>query len=140
VNESDMEHAQEAIEEFHIRPAKKQKRCRMWWGHHLSFSGVECHINVPHQVANEIKAKNFQKIVSQISANRVIKWHWTNGTFLRRPKSKSDSYFGVKRNLGPKRGGKQSELTRTCTCLKCILKGWLVVATNMGNHDPVRVL
>jgi hypothetical protein len=27
VNESDMEHAQEAIEEFHIRPTKK--RCRM---------------------------------------------------------------------------------------------------------------
>jgi hypothetical protein len=26
VNESDMEHAQEAIEEFHTRPAKK--RCR----------------------------------------------------------------------------------------------------------------
>jgi hypothetical protein len=37
VNESDMEHAQEAIEEFHIRPA--------WWGHHLSFSGAECYIN-----------------------------------------------------------------------------------------------
>jgi hypothetical protein len=29
VNESDMEHVQEAIEEFHIRPAKKQKRHRM---------------------------------------------------------------------------------------------------------------
>jgi hypothetical protein len=28
VNESDMEHAQEAIEEFHIRPAKRQKKCR----------------------------------------------------------------------------------------------------------------
>jgi len=28
VNESDMEHAQEAIEEFHTRPAKK-KRCRV---------------------------------------------------------------------------------------------------------------
>jgi hypothetical protein len=26
VNESDMEHAQEAIEEFHIRPAKKRHR------------------------------------------------------------------------------------------------------------------
>jgi hypothetical protein len=26
VNESDMEHAQEAIEEFHIRPAKKRRR------------------------------------------------------------------------------------------------------------------
>jgi hypothetical protein len=29
VNESDMEHAQEAIEEFHTRLAKK-KRCRVW--------------------------------------------------------------------------------------------------------------
>jgi hypothetical protein len=29
-------------------------------------------------------------------ANRVVKWHGTNGTFLRRPKSKLDSYFGVK--------------------------------------------
>jgi len=28
-------------------------------------------------------------------ANRVVKWHGTNGTFLYRPKSKSDSYFGV---------------------------------------------
>jgi hypothetical protein len=55
VNESNMEHAQEAIEEFHTRPAKKKKR-RVWWGHHLSFSGEECHINVPHQVASEIKA------------------------------------------------------------------------------------
>jgi hypothetical protein len=26
VNESDMEHAQEAIEEFHARPAKKRRR------------------------------------------------------------------------------------------------------------------
>jgi len=43
VNESDMEHAQEAIEEFHIRPAKK-KRCKVWWGHHFSFNGARCHI------------------------------------------------------------------------------------------------
>jgi len=59
-------------------------------------------------------------------ANRVVKWHWTNGTFLRRPKSKLDSYLGL-RKLGPKRGGKQGELAGTCTCLKCIPKGWLVV-------------
>jgi hypothetical protein len=39
VNESDMEHAQEAIEEFHTRPAKKRRRA--WWGHHLSFRGGE---------------------------------------------------------------------------------------------------
>jgi hypothetical protein len=31
------------------------------------------------------------------------------------------------RKLDPEKGGKQGELTRTCTCLKCIPKGWLVV-------------
>jgi hypothetical protein len=65
---------------------------------------------------------------------------WTNGTLLHKPKSKSDYYVGAKRNLGPKRGGKQGELVGTCTCLKCILRGWLVVAANAGSHDPVRVL
>jgi hypothetical protein len=38
---------------------------------------------------------------------------WTNETFLRKPKSKSDSHIGAKRNLGPKKGGKQGELART---------------------------
>jgi hypothetical protein len=42
VNESDMEHAQKAIEEFHTRPTKK--RCRTCWGYHLSFSGAGGHI------------------------------------------------------------------------------------------------
>jgi hypothetical protein len=41
VNESDMEHAQEAIEEFHTKPAKKKRRA--WWGHHLYFRGGELH-------------------------------------------------------------------------------------------------
>jgi hypothetical protein len=36
-------------------------------------------------------------------ANRVSKGHGTNGTFLRRPKSKSDSYFGVKETWPQKR-------------------------------------
>jgi len=31
VNESDMEHAQEAIEEFHTRPAKKKRRETLKW-------------------------------------------------------------------------------------------------------------
>jgi len=31
------------------------------------------------------------------------------------------------RKLGPERGGKQGELVGTCTCLKCIPKGSLVV-------------
>jgi hypothetical protein len=39
VNESDMEHAQEAIKEFQNRPAKRQRKPRTWWGHHLSFRG-----------------------------------------------------------------------------------------------------
>ncbi len=66
-------------------------------------------------------------------------WHWTNGIFLRRPKSKSDSYFGVKRNFGPKRGGKQGELAGTSTCFKCIPKGWLVVATlTLGSRPRQR--
>jgi hypothetical protein len=42
VNESDMEHAQEAIEEFHTRSVKKRRRT--WWGHHLSLSGARSHI------------------------------------------------------------------------------------------------
>ncbi len=69
----------------------------------------------------------------------LSKGHGTNGTLLHRPKSKSNSYFRVKRNLGPKRGGKQGELIGTCTCFKCIPKGWLVVAANVGSHDPARV-
>jgi hypothetical protein len=42
VNESNMEHAQEAIEEFHTRSAKKRRRT--WWGHHFSFNGAGSHI------------------------------------------------------------------------------------------------
>jgi hypothetical protein len=29
VNESNMEHAQEAIKEFHNRPTKKQRKCKV---------------------------------------------------------------------------------------------------------------
>jgi len=65
---------------------------------------------------------------------------WTNGIFLRKLKSKSDSHFGVKRNFGPKIGDNQSELVRMCTCLKCIPKGWLVVVANAKSHDLVRIL
>ncbi len=65
---------------------------------------------------------------------------WTNGTFLRKPKSKLDSHIGAKRNLGPKRGGKQGELAGMRTCLKCIPKDWLVVAANARNHDPILIL
>jgi hypothetical protein len=49
-------------------------------------------------------------------------------------------HLEARRNLGPKRGGKQGEFAGTCTCLKCIPKGWLVVAANAGSHDPVHVL
>jgi hypothetical protein len=37
-----------------------------------------------------------------ISTNRVVKRRWINGTILRKPKSKSDSYLGVKGNLASK--------------------------------------
>ncbi len=46
-------------------------------------------------------------------ANRVVEWHGTNGTILRRPKSKSDSSLGL-RKLGPERGGKHGELGLAC--------------------------
>jgi len=65
---------------------------------------------------------------------------WTNGTFLCKPKSKLDSHIKAKKNLGPKRGGKQGELIRTHTCLKCIPKGCLVVAANARSHDLIRIL
>jgi hypothetical protein len=65
---------------------------------------------------------------------------WTNGTFLCKFKSKLDSHIGAKRNLGPKRGNKQGALVGTCTCSKCIPKGWFVVAANAGSYDPVRIL
>jgi hypothetical protein len=71
---------------------------------------------------------------------RLSSLAWDKWNFLRKPKSKSDSYFGVKKNLDPKRGGKQGELVGTCTSLKCIPKGWLVMEANAGSHDPVRVL
>ncbi len=44
------------------------------------------------------------------------------------------------RKLGPKRGGKQGELAGTCTCFKCIPKGWLVVAANTGSHDRTLIM
>jgi hypothetical protein len=69
-----------------------------------------------------------------------IKWHGTNETSLRKFKSKSDSHFAVKRNFGPKRRGKQNELVGMRTCSKCIPKGRLVVAADMGSHDLICVL
>jgi hypothetical protein len=64
VNESDMEHAQKTKEEFHNGLAKKQKKHRIWWRHHLFFSGAGNYINVPQQVVSEIKVKDFQEIAS----------------------------------------------------------------------------
>jgi hypothetical protein len=77
VNESDMEHAQEAIEEFHARPTKKRRRT--WWGHHLSFSGAECHIKCTTSSCKWNKAlKNSKRLYHEnfcIKASRVVKWH-----------------------------------------------------------------
>jgi hypothetical protein len=99
--------------------------------------------NVPHQVASEIKALklSIDYITRNLyKANRVVKWHGTNETISRRPKSKSDSSLGLGK-LGPEKGGKQGELAGTCTCLKCISKGWLVGSvTNAGSHDPAHIL
>jgi hypothetical protein len=97
-------------------------------------------LNVPHQVASEIKAKTSKRLYHKVNANRVVKEALDKWNILRRPKSKSDSYLGVEGNLDSKRGGKQGELAGTCTCLKCIPNGWLVVAANVGSHDPIRVL
>jgi hypothetical protein len=83
VNESDMEHAQEAIEEFHARPAKKRRRT--WWGHHLSFSGAECHIKCTTSSCKWNKRLlNFQEIVSweicirqiELSKRALDKWNF----------------------------------------------------------------
>ncbi len=62
MNESDIEHAQKAINFFYNKLTKKQKIHRMWWGHHLSFNGAMNYSNVPHQVTSEIKVKKFQEI------------------------------------------------------------------------------
>jgi hypothetical protein len=64
VIELDMEHAQKAIEEFHNRLAKKQKKHKIWWSRHFSFNRGGNYTNIPHQVVSEIKVKNFQKITS----------------------------------------------------------------------------
>jgi hypothetical protein len=43
-----------------------------------------------------------------------------------RPNQNQTPTLGL-RKFSPKGRGKQGELTGTCTCLKCIPKGWLVV-------------
>jgi len=74
-----------------------------------------------------------------MKASRVVKWHWTNGTTLRRLKSKSDSYFGVKGNLAPKEEASKVSLRGHAQALSASQKGWLVVAANAGSHDPICV-
>jgi hypothetical protein len=44
------------------------------------------------------------------------------------------------RKLDPERGGKQGELTGTCTCLKVHPRGLVGSVANAGSHDPVRIL
>jgi hypothetical protein len=72
-------------------------------------------------------------------ANRVVKWHGTNGIILRRPKSKSDSSLGL-RKLGPERGSKQGELAGTCTGLEVHPEGLVGSVANAGSHDPAHIL
>jgi hypothetical protein len=118
VNESDMEHAQEAIEEFHTRPAKKRRRT--WWGHHLSFSGAKCHIKCITSSCKWNKTlQNFQEIVSWKICIRQIKL--SNGigqmelSCVGSNQNRTPT-LGL-RKLDPERGGKQGELAGTCTCL-----------------------
>jgi hypothetical protein len=54
-----------AIKECHNRLAKKQRKCRVWWRHHLPFNGGKNCANLPCQVASEIKVKDFQYITSR---------------------------------------------------------------------------
>jgi hypothetical protein len=140
VNESNMEHAQEAIKEFHNRLANKQKKHRTWWGHHLSFSGARDYTNVPHQVASEIKVKDFQEVTSwtyRVWLKKVVKWHGKMELSYVSQNQIQTPTLGLRET---KRGGKQGELARKRTCLKCIPKVWLVVAASVGSHHPVRVL
>jgi hypothetical protein len=143
VNESDMEHAQEAIEEFHIKPAKK-KRHRTWWGHHLSFSRAGCHIKCTTSNCKWNKSLRTSKrlyhqnnVWVQIGLSSLA---WDKWNFLRSPNQNQVPTLGWWEILTPKRGGKQGELVGTFISLKCITKGWLVVAANVGSHYPVPVL
>jgi hypothetical protein len=43
------------------------------------------------------------------------------------------------RKLDPERGGKQGELSGTCTCLEVHPKGLVGSVTNAGSHDPARI-
>jgi hypothetical protein len=106
------------------------------------FYGVESYTNVPHQVVSEIKVKNSKRLYHKHNeyCKKGCQVAWTNGTLLHKPKSKSDSHIGAKKNIGPKKGSKQGELAGTCTCSKCIPKGWFVVSTNTRSDDLVHVL
>jgi hypothetical protein len=53
-------------------------------------------------------------------------WHGQMELSCVGPNQNRTPTLGLKK-LGPKGRGKQGELAGTCTCLKCIPKGWLVV-------------
>jgi hypothetical protein len=53
---------------------------------------------------------------------RVVKWYGQMELSCVRPNQNETPTLGLKETL------------------KCIPKDWLVVAANVGNHDPIRVL
>jgi len=122
-----MEHAQEAIEEFHARPAKK--RGRTWWGHHLSFSGAECHIKCITSSCKGNKGYILPRDCIMRRGNYIRQIGLSNGIgqmelFCVGSNQNRTPTLGL-RKLDPERGGKQGELARTCTCLK-VHPRWLV--------------
>jgi len=71
---------------------------------------------------------------------RVIKGHGQMELSCISPNHNRTPTLGLRKTLAPKKGSEQGELMGSHTCLKCIPKGWLVVAANVGSHDFVRVL
>jgi hypothetical protein len=73
-------------------------------------------------------------------SKKVVKWHGQTKFSCISPSQNRTPTLGLRETLAPNRGSKQGELAGTRTWLKCMPKGWLVVAANIGNHEPVRVL
>jgi hypothetical protein len=86
---------------------------------HSTYMCIICVLDTWHLCA---KNMNFERLHLDLNEcyYKSCEVAWTNGTFLCKPKSKLDSNFGAKKNLGPKRRGNQGEFVGTCACLKCI--------------------
>jgi len=62
---------------------------------------------------------------------KIVKWHGQMELSYINSNQNRTLILGLKETLAPKED-KQGEIGRTCTCLKCIPKNWLVVVANMG--------